>query len=175
MNQSEKLQKFYCFDENDNLDEETVIHEAKVFEKIYLDLQEDEMEFLNPKFKAIYYEVINGLNQDPNFKIENLINTIDPVLSQEITSIMMEDEKYSLADWQRNNIFPKDKTISLSQLVSQTILHLRCFLITKKIDSLLQQTDSDLTVQNRSIIEDVMDYKKLDNILSRRLGKPLQI
>ena len=159
--------------EKGDLVEETVIQEAKVFEKIYLDLQEDEMEFLNPKFKSIYYEVINGLNQDPNFKIENLINTIDPVLSQEITSIMMEDEKYSLADWQRNNIFPKDKTISLSQLVSQTILHLRSFLITKKINSLLQQTDSDLTVQNRSIIEDVMDYKKLDNILSRRLGKPL--
>ncbi|WP_417557726.1 DNA primase [Mesoflavibacter zeaxanthinifaciens] len=159
--------------EKGDLVEETVIQEAKVFEKIYLDLQEDEMEFLNPKFKAIYYEVINGLNQDPNFKIENLINTINPVLSQEITSIMMEDEKYSLADWQRNNIFPKDKTISLSQLVSQTILHLRSFLITKKINSLLQQTDSDLTVQNRSIIEDVMDYKKLDNILSRRLGKPL--
>ena len=149
------------------------MQEAKVFEKIFLDLQEDEMEFLNPKFKAIYYEVINGLNQDPNFKIENLINTIDPILSQEITSIMMEDEKYSLADWRRNNIFPKSKIDTISQLVSETILTLRCFLIDQKVADFQQKTLENKTEVNKEILEEVKDYSSLKMLLSRKLKRAL--
>lgn len=159
--------------ENGDLGLEKVVQEAKVFEKIFLDLQEDEMEFLNPKFKAIYYEVINGLNQDPNFKIENLINTIDPILSQEITSIMMEDEKYSLADWRRNNIFPKSKIDTISQLVSETILTLRCFLIDQKVADFQQKTLENKTEVNKEILEEVKDYSSLKMLLSRKLKRAL--
>ena len=36
-----------------NLVLEPVINRAKVFEKIFLDLQDDEMEFTNPQFKTL--------------------------------------------------------------------------------------------------------------------------
>ena len=83
---------------------------------------------------------IVGVDFFDDSKIQNLINTIDPVLAQEITSILMEDERYTLADWKRNNIFPKEKTDTVSQLVSETILTLRCFLIDQKVAYFQQQT-----------------------------------
>ena len=152
---------------------EPVIQEARVFEKIFLDLQEDEMEFLNPQFKAIYYAIIDALNQNPDFKIESLINTIDPILAQEITSILMEDERYSLADWERNNIFPKTKIDTVPQLVSETILTLRCFLIDQKVFDFQQKTLAHKTDVNRDILEEVKDYSGLKMLLSRKLNRAL--
>ncbi|WGD35380.1 DNA primase [Olleya sp. YS] len=161
--------------ENDKgqLELEPVIQQAKVFEKIFLDLQEDEMEFLNPQFKAIYYSIIDALNQNPDFKIESLINTIDPILASEITSILMEDERYALADWERNNIFPKSKIDTVAQLVSETILTLRCFLIDQKVTHFQQNTLQNKTEVNKDILEEVKDYSGLKMLLSRKLNRAL--
>src|SRR5699024_8444309 len=46
-------------DEEGELKLEAVNQEAKVFEKIYMDLQEDEIEFTNDIFKSIYSRFIN--------------------------------------------------------------------------------------------------------------------
>ncbi|MBL7560831.1 DNA primase [Olleya sp. YSTF-M6] len=161
--------------ENDkgHLELEPIIQQSKVFEKVYLDLQEDEMEFLNPMFKDIYYAIIEALNQNPEFKIENIINTIDPILASEITSILMEDERYELSDWKRNNIFPKTKKDTVSQLVSDTILRLRCFLIDQKVTRFQRETLQDKTMINREILEEVKDYSGLKMLLSRKLNRAL--
>ncbi|MEQ3663041.1 DNA primase [Olleya sp.] len=159
--------------DNGQLELEPVVQEAKVFEKIYLDLQEDEMEFLNPQFKDIYFAIIEALNQNPEFKIESIINTIDPVLASEITSILMEDERYALSDWHRNNIFPKTKIDSVAQLVSETILTLRCFLIDQKVLQFQKETLEDRNTINREILEEVKDYSGLKMLLSRKLNRAL--
>ena len=145
-------------------------HEARVFEKVYLDLQEDEMEFTNPQFKVLYYSIIDKLNQDEDFSTKNFINQLDQDAASLITSILMEDERYNLHDWERNQIVPKEKTDSIPQLVSQTILSLRCHLIDKKVAEYKNETlneDADL----RTIIEDVKEYLGLKMLLSRKLGK----
>jgi len=152
---------------------EPVVQQAKVYEKIFLDLQEDEMQFTNAQFKTLYYSIIDTLNQNPNFPIENFVHTLDQNLSSEVTSILMEDERYSLSDWERKNIFPKAKEENLDDLVIQTILNLRCHLIKKKIDELNEKTKENISDQHIEIIKEVVDYKKLDNLLSRKLGKTL--
>ncbi|TYA57983.1 DNA primase [Formosa maritima] len=152
---------------------EPVIHQSKVFEKIYLDLQEDEMEFTNLKFKELYYKIIDTLNQNPEFALESFVNDEDAEIVAEMTTILMEEERYSLSNWNRKNIFPKDKSDSISQLVSETILSLRCFLISKKIEELSLETKGDIERQYKDILEEVVGYKKLDNLLSRKLNKPL--
>ncbi|MEH1007198.1 DNA primase [Winogradskyella sp. ECml5-4] len=147
-------------------------HEARVFEKIYLDLQEDEMQFSNTQFKALYYAIIDRLNQDENFSTKNFINQLDQESASTVTSILMEDERYNLHDWERNQIVPKEKTDSVPQLVSQTILSLRCHLIDQKVAEYKNETlnkNADL----RAIMEDVKDYVSLKRLLSRKLGKVL--
>ena len=149
---------------------EPAIHEARVFEKIYLDLQEDEMMFSNEKFRQLYYSIIDKLNQDDNFSTKDFINHLDQESASEVTSILMEDEKYNLHDWERNQIIPKEKEHSIAQLVSQTILSLRCYLIDQKVAEYKNETLKD-NVDSRSIIEDVKDYVGLKMLLSRKLGK----
>ena len=149
---------------------EPVKQEAKVFEKIYLDLQEDEMEFTNPKFKELYFQIVDGLHQDTNFQIREFVNSIDQESASLVTSILMEDEKYNLHDWERNQIIPMEKSENIAQLVSQTILSLRCFLIDKKVASFKEETLKENT-DLKGLIEDVKAYVGLKMLLSRKLGR----
>jgi len=149
---------------------EPVINKAKVFEKVYLDLQEDEMQFSDPKFKSLYYTLIDTLHQEPEFSMKDFINKLDQDMASEVTNILMEDERYSLDDWERKHIIPKEKTESIAQLVSQTILSLRCFLIDKKVAEYQQDTLREQS-NAKGILEDVKDYLGLKMLLSRKLGK----
>jgi DNA primase len=151
---------------------EPVIHKAKVFEKIYLDLQEDEMQFSNENFKTIYYLIIDYLNQNETFIVENFIREIDPKLSSFVSNILMNDERYRLHNWEKNNIFPKRKDVNIAQLVSETILSLRCFLIDQKVNEFKEVTHENMS-DNTSILEDVLNYSNLKMLLSRKLNRVL--
>ena len=98
---------------------------------------------------------------------------MDTELANEITTILMEDERYTLDNWQRMNIYPKDKTSSVAQLVSETILSLRCFLIEQKVLEFQQETLRNKSEINRSVLEEVKDYSGLKMLLSRKLNRVL--
>ncbi|GAA4279713.1 DNA primase [Gaetbulibacter aestuarii] len=152
---------------------EPVIQEAKVFEKVFLDLQEDEMEFTNEKFKHLYYTIIDELNKHADFNLKSFINKVDGDMASEITTILMEDERYTLDDWNRMNIFPKEKNHTVAQLVSETILSLRCFLIDQKVKQFQAETLKNKTSSNTSVLEEVKDYSGLKMLLSRKLNRVL--
>ena len=149
---------------------EPVIQNVKVFEKIFLDLQEDEMQFSNTNFKTLYSTIMNLLHQNSEFSIQNFVNALDQELANDVTTILMNDERYTLHDWERNHIVPKEKQQSIAQLVTQTILTLRCYLIDKKVLEYQNDTLRD-GANSRSILEDVKDYLALKMLLSRKLGK----
>jgi DNA primase len=151
---------------------EPIIHKAKVFEKIYLDLQEDEMQFTNENFKTIYYLIIDYLNQNDTFIVENFIHEIDPKLAPFVSNILMNDERYRLHNWEKNNIFPKRKDVNIAQLVSETILSLRCFLIDQKVNEFKEATNESMT-DNTNVLEDVLNYSNLKMLLSRKLNRVL--
>jgi DNA primase len=150
---------------------EPVIHQARVFEKIYLELQEDEMEFTNEHFRELYYTLIDVLNQDPESGLENFVNKVNPEMVRDVTNILMDYDyvRYSLDDWQRKNIFPKD--LDIPQLVSQTILNLRRFLIDQKVKDLMNETIEKKSKVHKSILEEVDDYNNLKKLLSRKLDR----
>jgi DNA primase len=150
---------------------EPVIHEVKVFEKIFLDLQEDEMQFTNENFKTLYYTIIDSLSQTDDFIIESFVNHLDPALASDVTNILMNEERYNLHNWEKNNIFPKLKVVSIAQLVSETILTLRCFLIDRKVNEIKQETQDE--VDHRTLLEDVLNYSNLKMLLSRKLSRVL--
>ena len=158
--------------ENGELILEPIVHKTKVYEKIYLDLQEDEMKFSNSEFKTIYYLIIDYLNQHETFLVDNFVNSIDPKLAPAVTSILMNDERYRLHNWEKNNIFPKPKDLSIPQLVSETILSLRCFLIDKKVTEFKDVT-KNTSVSHKDVLEDVLNYSNLKMLLSRKLNRVL--
>lgn len=146
--------------------------EAKVYEKIYLDLQEDEIEMTHEQFRNIYYRLIEALHEKEDFTITTFLNEIDQEMVKDISSILMEEEKYALHNWESKDIYPKDKETSISQLVSETILTLRCYLIKKRINSLQKNTE-DATVDNRETLEEIVNYLQLNKLLNNKLNRVL--
>ncbi len=172
-NQTEDFEDLVLKESEDGeLELEPVVHQAKVFEKIYLDLQEDEMEFANEKFRLLYYTIIDALNQNPDFNLKNFVSKVDPIVAEEVTHILMNDEQYNLHDWERKNIYPKAKINGVAQLVSETILSLRCFLIDQKVNEFKEET-RDTANNPKNLLEDVMNYSNLKMLLSRKLNRVL--
>ena len=147
---------------------------SKVFEKVYLDLQEDEIEFANDEFKELYFEIIDTLNQKQELKLESFVNELEPERAEAITHILMEDEKYQLAEWDRKEIYVKQKKATISQMVSETILNLRRHLVTLKIDELSQLVkEHEDTSQKENKLQDIVDYITLKKVLSEKLNRVL--
>jgi DNA primase len=155
-------------DENGKVLETKKEIRSKVFEKIYLDLQQDEIEFTHSPFKDIYNKLINGFHNGTTLSIENFINDLDSSSSKIVSDILINDEKYQLHDWERKNIYVKKIGSELSQLVNETILNMRRFLIDKKIIELQEFQKED---NKKDILEQVMSYYKLKKVLSAKLNR----
>ncbi|AXT60964.1 DNA primase [Aquimarina sp. AD10] len=150
---------------------EPEIHKIKVFEKIYLDLQDDEVEFTDQVFKDVYAILIEELNQVDEFKVENFINKIPPEIASEITEIMMNEERYELHRWADMEIHVKQKTETIAEYVNTTILSLRGFLIDQKIQELSQEVKAQNIENNMNVLEDIRDYQILKKLLYRKLNR----
>jgi len=146
--------------------------EAKVYEKVYLDLQEDEIELTHEQFKTIYYHLIETLNETEEFSINRFLANLDQQLANEISSILMEEEKYELHDWERKDIYPKEKHNGVAQLVNETILTLRCFLIKRRIH-VLQESTQNTDEQHTETLEEIMNYLQLNKLLNKKLNRVL--
>ena len=152
---------------------EPELHTAKVFEKIFLDLQDDEIEFTDETFKNVYTTLISELNLEEKFEIQHFMNRTSPEIASVLTEIMMNEEKHALHRWDDKEIYVKQKDWTVAQYVSDTILNLRRFLITQKIEELSnaikspEQDDQDTS----ETMQDVMDYISLKKILSEKLNR----
>ncbi len=145
--------------------------EAKVYEKIYLDLQEDEIELAHEKFRNIYAKLIGALNEKDDFTINTFISDLDQDMVSEISSILMEEEKYTLHNWSTKDIYPKSKDVGVAQLVSETILTLRCFLIKMRVSSLHGNIEGKNF--DKEILEEIMSYQQLNALLKKKLNRVL--
>ena len=167
---SDEFEEYYL-KENDlgDLELEKEVEENVVFKKVFLSLQEDEIEFANTVFRDLYFKIIDRYQQTEQLKIETFINELDPVLVNEVTSILMNEERYALHDWERQNIVVKGKDASIGRLVNENILALRRFLVSKKISDLSKNVLQEGS--NVDIIQDIMDYNSLKRILSEKLNR----
>lgn len=139
-----------------------------VSNEIYLNLQDDEIEFTNDLFKTIYYEIIHQLNQEEKITLEGLITHENPDISGFVTSILMDEEKYSLSDWQRKEVFVTKTEKILPKLVVDAMFNLRRVLIEKKIKEILTQ------VQQQQIeldLEEITNYTDLKKLLFEKLNR----
>ncbi len=143
--------------------------ESQVFEKVFLDLQSDEIEFANPEFKELYRLIIKNF-QSSNFDISSILNSVDGELSNLVTTIMMKEDIYQLHKWKSKNVYVKDKNKSISQLVTETILTLRTLLINRKVNE-LSKSNSDPENLDQNLLEEIVNYYQLKNFLSKKLNR----
>ncbi len=147
-----------------------------VCKEIYMHLQEDEIEFTNPIFLKIYYEIIHLLNQNQGITADLFTNHEDHDISATVTDILMEEERHILSSWEKHDIFVKDKESYLPKLVTDVLYNLRRLLIAEKIDSLkidLQTGQESATeiLDNRDTLESIRDYTALKQLLFEKLNR----
>ena len=144
---------------------------SKVYKKIYLDLQADEIEFANEDFKKLYTLLINDFQKNNSFDLKTFINNLSPDLSTKVTSIVMNNDLYHLHNWQSKNVFVKDKKKKITQLVTESILTLRTLLINKKVSELSKKTKESSDDQGEELLEEIVNYYQLKSLLSKKLNR----
>ena len=84
---------------------ESKIIKAKVFEKIFLDLQQDEVELTNDNFRRIFYKLIESYQSDSGvFNLEKFMQSNEMDQNQVITDLVMRDEQYKLHEWEKKKV-----------------------------------------------------------------------
>ncbi len=144
--------------------------ESLVFEKIFLDLQSDEVEFANENFKTLYKILISEYQKSENFDPKTFLNSLDDELSNLVTTILINEDIYQLHNWETKNIYVKQKSKSISQLVTETILTLRTLLINKKVNELSKQK-SETDNLDQDLLDEIVNYYQLKSLLSKKLNR----
>ena len=161
-------------DAEGNLIEESKTIYTKVHEKVFLDLQQDEVEFIQPEFRSLYDQLIQAYQVEGELKLDKILQQEQPDIGKIISDILLTDEVHQLHDWEKKNIFVKERESVVGQLVSETILTFRRYLIDEKIRSLLEESKTTEEGEDASeFLEDVMQYQHLKKVLSKKLNRVL--
>lgn len=155
---------------------EKVEKETKyVFEKVYLSLQQDEIEFANPIFSSIYQSLLQQFQQlGPDFDKMHFIQMLPQEQTSIVTDIIMENEKYQLHGWlEKKQVFVKDREDeeTLAILVTDTMAAFREYLINKLNQDLMQQMLNEAVEDKLELMTAINDYNKLKVIITRKIGR----
>lgn len=140
-----------------------------VSQEIYLNLQDDEVEFTDEIFKEIYFVIIMQLNQEKSISIDELVNHANPEISKLVTSILMDDEKDILSNWSSKEIEVKKGFDVLPKAVMDVIYNLRRVLIEKKINSLKMNVEKGK--RDDDSLREIIEYIGLRTLVNKRLGR----
>ena len=157
-------------DKDGNLVEKEIKRELIIYEKIYLDLQEDEVEFANEDFQNIYPVLIEHLTREEGeIKLDQLGQTLDPEIMGKISSIAFEPERHTLHKWDTHEIYVKSLKDNSGLETVQTLLNLRHFLIQSKMSEFGEQLKSGELPENaKEFMEEYKDYKTLEVLIAKK-------
>ncbi|MGJ8684916.1 MAG: DNA primase [Nonlabens sp.] len=142
-----------------------------VYEKIFLDLQSDEIEFSNEVFKSLYPKLIDLLLMEGRVDLNQVMSTLNEHEAQLVADLVMQEDKYELHKWDEKMIFVKLKHESVALHTMTTILNFRRLMIEDKIKSLSESMSQDVMVDNMEILSTIKSYDKLKNYLAKRLNR----
>ncbi|AOW20630.1 DNA primase [Urechidicola croceus] len=154
--------------EENNIEKKEV-YTNLVAQEIYLHLQDDEIEFTDELFQLVYFDVIHQLGQNKNINIDTFINHSNNDIASLVTNILMDDERYSLSQWEKREIFVKSRDAELPKMVTDTVFNLRRVLIDEKITSLVTNISTEET--NDSILEEIVNYSDLKKRIFKQLNR----
>ena len=169
LRQSGQLHEYYDPDTGEEKVQE-ITQKVKVFEKLFLELQADEIELSTAEFKEIYTFFIDKYQKGLE-DISTIINELPVSMASIIATFQAQEEEIRLHNWSKKGVEVKPKEADLSYAINGIILNLRKMLIDRKIEELrleiaqLESQDGDPSWA----IQEVMEYNVLKNTISRRL------
>ncbi len=149
---------------------EKLTRRSQVAELIYKYLQDDELEFSNDIFQHLFNLLTHKLMQREVIDTVKLMPELTEVEAKLISDILMEEEKYRLANWKDRQIEVKSKEDTLGWHVMDVLLNLRRLLIQDLINEQKEQLKQPVEEPERiQIFNLIKDYLLLFRILSTKL------
>lgn len=166
-----KFFNYVIFEEE--VDEES-IEEVRVRDYIIAELESDELKLFNTTYQRIIDESIE-LPDEKDFDCQkHFINHVDPEVNSVATDLLAE--KYiESARWKNSGSYVEDEEDILQFLVTKLVVEYKMARvklmekeILQKMASLNQNEDAE---QINQLLEQLMNMKKLETILSQELGR----
>lgn len=146
-----------------------------IHQRIYLSLQEDEVEFANPVFRAIYQQLIEQFQKEEPFDRQKFMQELPPEQNSVISELLMRDEQHQLHGWlEKKQVFVKDKSDEeiLTRLVNETLTAFREFLIAQVCTELMTQIkETPPEEEYVELMAMITEYNKLKVYMTRRIGR----
>ena len=137
-----------------------------------MDLQQDEVELSQETFKKLFYQLIEIYQSAPeDLNLEKIMQTDDISQNEIITDLVMKEEQHQLHDWEKRNIFVKNKGTEVVRMVSETILSMRRYLIDQKIVEL--QLNTKEQGENQETLQEIISWQQLKKVVSNKLNRVL--
>ena len=143
--------------------------EYRVSDRVYLNMQEDEVEFADELFKNIYNDLIAKFLQSENYSSAEYLKDLNVEFLPEVTDILMKEEQYVLHNWESKQIPVKLKEQTIPQFVSETIVSLREYLINKVVSDLVNNYTPEQDIEE--LKSTVNDYNKLKANITNEIGR----
>jgi DNA primase len=141
-----------------------------VYEKIYLDLQSDEIEFSNNSFKLLYPKLIDVLLLQGRIDVNTVMTELSDEEAQLVADLIMDEDRYQLSKWEERQIIVKQKEDTVAIYLMDTILNFRRLMIDEKIKSMMGDLDQD-DDQRLETMSQIKDHLNLHRYLGKRLNR----
>ena len=141
-------------------------------EFIISELNEDDIQFTQPKYNKIYGELIDYFNEHESIPEEkHFIQHHDPEISQTVSQLL--SDKHQLSDWAKKDIFVPTETEKLKDLVEEAVIRLKSKVVKLKIERMLEQMKST-EFTNDERVKLMNDFQKLTTLsihIDKKLGR----
>jgi DNA primase len=141
-----------------------------VYEKIYLDLQSDEIEFSNNSFKLLYPKLIDVLLLQGRIDVNTVMTELSDEEAQLVADLIMDEDRYQLSKWEERQIIVRQKEDTVAIYLMDTILNFRRLMIDEKIKSMMGDLDQD-DDQRLETMSQIKDHLNLHRYLGKRLNR----
>jgi DNA primase len=141
-----------------------------VYEKIYLDLQSDEIEFSNNSFKLLYPKLIDVLLLQGRIDVNTVMTELSDEEAHLVADLIMDEDRYQLSKWEERQIIVKQKEDTVAIYLMDTILNFRRLMIDEKIKSMMGDLDQDDS-QRLETMSQIKDHLNLHRYLGKRLNR----
>ncbi len=141
-----------------------------VYEKVYVDLQNDEIEFSNDSFKKLYPKLIDVLLLQGRIDVNTVMTELSDEEAQLVADLIMDEDRYQLSRWDERQIFVKQKEDTVATYLMDTILNFRRLMIDTKIQSMMNEMTEDIA-ERQEIMSQIKDNLVLHRYLGKRLNR----
>ncbi len=149
---------------------ETKLEKKPVYEKVFLDLQQDEIEFSNDSFKNLYPKLIDIFLLQGKIDVNTVMTELKDQEAQLVADLIMNEDRYQLSKWEERQIIVKQKDQTVATYLTDTILNFRRLMIDEKIKSMMGEMTEDVD-ERMEIMTQIKDNLGLHRYLGKRLNR----